>query len=92
MGFLTIKSITTHLKERWLSETPKIYKRIRNIAFVVSVLIPALSAIDDAPNWFVSSKWYIMGVATTITLTSQFTVKKDKEGDTVIIKKDEGNE
>lgn len=83
-----MKKIYNNILVRWKAETPKIWKKIRNIATVLSVIIPIMSAVDNAPDWFTSSKWYLLSTSLAIAGISQLQKKKDDEGDTIIVKKD----
>ena len=50
------------LKKWWknlLSKTPKKYRNIRNISLSISIIIPLVVALSDAPTWFETIKWYI---------------------------------
>jgi hypothetical protein len=72
------------LKNRWKSETPKLYKKVRNGAVVVSFLCPIAGNINGAPEWFSKSYWYIMSSSAVVAATSQLTKKTDKDGNEII--------
>ena len=79
-----ISLLYTTLYNRWKSETPKIYKAIRNIATVVAFLTPIAASFDAAPHWFTNCKWYLMSGSAIVAGCSQLSKTKDNEGDTVI--------
>lgn len=79
-----IYNLGAQIKKRWQSETPKLYKSIRNTATVVTFIIPILGNIDKAPDWFEKSYWYLMSGSAVVAGCSQLTKKTDKDGTVTI--------
>jgi hypothetical protein len=82
---IKIANLGSVVKNRWNSETPKIFKKVRNTATILAFLMPIAGSYDDAPDWFKTNKWYIMSASGVIAGCSQLTKKVDSDGDTIFI-------
>lgn len=80
-----VTKLGTLIKKRWVSETPRIYKRVRNTATVFAFAIPIAANVDNAPKWFTTYQWYLSSGSAIIAGCSQLTKKKDSDGDTIIV-------
>ena len=70
------------LVDRWMAETPLIYKRVQAFAVSLSAIAIAVntacvSAGATLPEWWVKSFPYMVGVGAAITAIAQFTKKKE---------------
>jgi hypothetical protein len=90
------QNIRKSLKERWRAETPKIYKKVRNYAVVLTFTIPMIGGLGEkytwmeVPKFFTQYSWYLMTGSALVAGASQLTKTKDSDGDTIVsIKKDE---
>ncbi len=68
---------------KFKADTPKIAKRVRNIAAGLSgcalaVMTALLAAQSDIPNWFNKIYPYLIGVPAAVAFISQFSSKKDE--------------
>ena len=90
-----IKAFIKKLSDRWKSETPKLYKKIRNISVVITFAIPLVGGLGEkytwmeVPKFFTKYSWYIMTGSALIAGASQLTKTKDSDGDSVIEVKEE---
>lgn len=71
------------LWRKFKADTPKIAKRVRNIAAGLSgcalaVMTALLAAQSDIPNWFNKIYPYLIGVPAAVAFISQFSSKKDE--------------
>ena len=86
------------LIQRWKSETPKVYKKVRNTALAMTFVIPTIGGLGEqyswmhVPSWFSNNCWYFMTASAAITAGSQLTKKKDDDGDTILSAPDKKDE
>ena len=72
---MAVKKLINFIKDlprQWKAETPKIAKRIRNIAAVISTVVPAAWLTFQGmgiilPEWFVNNVGYITLASLIIT-------------------------
>lgn len=77
-----MKKILINLKNRWLAETPTIYKWLRNISATVATVALAINTACVAasammPSWWERSYPYMIGIGAAIAAVFQLTKKKD---------------
>lgn len=76
-------NIITKLWINFKADTPKIARRVRNIAAGISgcalaVMTALLAAQSQIPDWFSKIYPYMIGIPAAIAFISQFSSKKDE--------------
>lgn len=76
-------NIITKLWINFKADTPKIARRVRNIAAGISgcalaVMTALLAAQSQIPDWFNKIYPYMIGIPAAIAFISQFSSKKDE--------------
>ena len=74
------------IKKLWKNfkaDTPRIARRVRNVAACISgcalaVMTALLAAQSQIPDWFGNIYPYLIGVPAAIAFVSQFSSKKDE--------------
>lgn len=71
------------LISKFKADTPKIAKRVRNIAAGISgcalaIMTALLAAQSNVPEWFNKIYPYLIGIPAAIAFVSQFSSKKDE--------------
>lgn len=80
-----MKKLIRRFKKAWKTETPRIWKAVRDAAAFVTIAVPSLAGISatvpniDVPGWFTKIAWYIMGLAGLITLYAGTRTKKQED-------------
>lgn len=79
----TMNKIIERLWANFKADTPKIAKRVRNIAAGISgcalaVMTALLAAQSQIPDWFNAIYPYLIGIPAAIAFISQFSSKKDE--------------
>lgn len=77
-----MKKIYKRFIERWKSETPVLYKKIRNISGSLAATAAGVKTAIDGAGIEISPMWikvfaYVIGISTFIALSSQLTKKKE---------------
>ncbi len=75
--------IINKLLSKFKADTPKIAKRVRNIAAGISgcalaIMTALLAAQSNIPEWFNKIYPYLIGIPAAIAFISQFSSKKDE--------------
>lgn len=78
-----MNKIIERLWANFKADTPRIAKRVRNIAAGISgcalaVMTALLAAQSQIPDWFNNIYPYLIGVPAAIAFVSQFSSKKDE--------------
>ena len=72
-----MKKLIVILKKRWQAETPRLYRRIRNLSMGISGCAVAINAALMAagarvPEWICTVYPYLVGVPAAIAFVLQF--------------------
>lgn len=72
-----MKKLIAILKKRWQAETPRLYRRVRNLSMGISGCAVAINAAVMAararvPEWFCTIYPYLVGVPAAIAFVLQF--------------------
>lgn len=77
-----MKKLLKNIKSLWLrfrSDTPKFFKKLRNIGITTSVILYAISWIPVVPPWAREILRLISTATGTAGVTAQSAVKDEKE-------------
>ena len=83
-----MKKFLTHIVDRWRAKTPKIFKRIIQVALAISGMAIAINAAmatanATAPAWWDIVYPYVVGVPAGMASVAKLTQKYDKDGNPV---------
>lgn len=74
-----MKEIIKLLARRLSSESPVLFKRIRNWAFAVGAIVGVILMLPlSLPVWLVSVLTFLVGITTGITSSSSITTKSEE--------------